>query len=92
MARIQKIRQKAIDRAYYLASHAEDEMAAESFERDEVENAIFKGRIEKKLTGDERGTRYPIEGPVKDGRMMRVICRFKAGSDLLIVTVYALME
>ena len=26
MTRIQKIRQKILDRAYYLSSHAEDEM------------------------------------------------------------------
>jgi len=92
MARIQKIRQKVIDRAYYLSSHAEDEMAADGFERDDVENAIFKGRIGKRLKDDERGTRYRVEGPAKDGRMMCVVCRFRADIDLVIVTVYALTE
>ena len=64
MATIQKIRQKIIDRAYYLSSHAEDELAADGFERADVEHAIFKGRIEKKLTHDERGARYRVEGLV----------------------------
>ena len=92
MAGIQKIRQKLVDRAYYLSSHAEEEMAADEFERADVEHAIFKGRIEKKLTHDERGTRYRIEGPAQDGRMMQVICRFKTESNLVIITVYALAE
>ncbi|MGH9847420.1 MAG: DUF4258 domain-containing protein [Blastocatellia bacterium] len=92
MANIQKIRQKIIDRAYYLSSHAEEEMAVDGFERADVENAICKGRIEKKLTHDERGTRYRIERPAEDDRMMQVLCRFNADSNLVIITVYALME
>ncbi len=92
MASIQKIRQKIIDRAYYLSSHAEEEMANDGFERADIENAIFKGEIEKKLTDDERGTRYRVEGAARDGRMMQVICRFKEDSNLLIITVYALTE
>ena len=92
MTGIQKIRQKIVDRAYYLSAHAEEEMAADEFERTDVEHAIRKGRSEKKLTHDERGTRYRIEGPAQDGRMMQVICRFKAESNLVIITVYALAE
>jgi hypothetical protein len=52
MARIQKIRQKIIDRAYYLSSHAEEEMLDDELRRYDVENAILKGRIEKKLSED----------------------------------------
>ena len=72
MARIQKIRQKVIDRAYYLSSHAEDEMMDDGLERDDVENAILQGRIQKKLSEDVRGTRYCIEGPTKDGRLIPI--------------------
>ncbi len=92
MASIQRIRQKIVDRAYYLSSHAEEEMANDLFERSDVENAILKGEIEKKMTHDERGTRYRIEGPARDGRVMHVICRFREDSNLLIITVYALTE
>ena len=56
MTKIQRIRQKIIDRAYYLSSHAEDEMLDDRLERDDVENAIFKGRVQKKLSEDVRGT------------------------------------
>jgi hypothetical protein len=92
MARIQQIRQKIIDRAYYLSSHAEDEMLDDGLERKDVENAILKGRIQKKLTEDVRGIRYRIEGPAKDGRLLHVVCRFKEEGDLIIITVYALEE
>ena len=92
MAVLQKIRQKIIDREYYLSSHAEEEMWADSFERKDVENAILKGRIEKKLTRDARGIRYRIEGPIIDGRTIHAICRFDEKSELIIITVYALEE
>ena len=92
MTKIQAIRQKIIEREYYLSSHAEDEMADDNLERTDIENAIFKGRIEKKLTQDIRGTRYRIEGPSKDGRTIHIICRFKEKGNLIIITVYALSE
>jgi hypothetical protein len=41
MARIQPIRQKIIDRAYYLSSHAEDEMVDDRLEHEDIENAIL---------------------------------------------------
>jgi len=46
-----------------MSSHAEEEMLDDNLERKDVENAILKGRIEKKMTHDERGVRYRIEGP-----------------------------
>lgn len=92
MARIQLIRQKIIDRAYYLTSHAEDEMLDDGLDRDDVEYTILKGRIQKKLTEDVRGTRYRIEGPAKDGRLIHVICRFKEDGNLIIITAYTPTE
>jgi len=92
MATIQRIRQKIIDRDYYLSSHAEDEILDDKLERDDIENAILRGRIEKRLTQDVRGTRYRIEGPAKDGRQIHVICRFKEDGNLVIITVYTLTE
>lgn len=92
MTKIQKIRQKILDRIYYLASHAEDELLDDRLERRDIENAILKGRIQRKLSGDIRGIRYRIEGPAEDGRLIHVVCRFKEDGYLIIVTVYALME
>jgi len=92
MAKIQRIRQKIIDRAYYLSSHAEEEMLDDELERGDVENVILKGRVEKKLSEDLRGTRYRIEGPAKDGRLTHVICRFREDANLIVVTAYALEE
>jgi len=92
MVKIQTIQQKIIDKEYYLSSHAEDEMEDDNLERDDIENAILKGRIKKKLTQDNRGTRYKIEGPSKDRRIIHVICRFKDDCNLIIITVYALSE
>jgi hypothetical protein len=67
-------------------------MLDDGLERDDVEHAILKGRIQRKLSEDTRGTRYRIEGPAKDGRLIHTICRFKADGDLIILTVYALAE
>ncbi len=92
MAIIQRIRQKIIERDYYLSAHAEDEMIDDALERDDIEYAILKGRIQKKLSYDIRGVRYRIEGPSKDGEQIQVICRFKEDSALVIITVYKLTE
>lgn len=48
-----------------------------------------KGRIEKKLSEDLRGTRYRIEEPTRDGRLIHVICRFREDADVIIITTYA---
>lgn len=88
MSIIEKIRQKVRNRDYYLSSHAEEEMVEDVFERQDVENAIFQGFIQKKLTRDPRGTRYRIEGPAIDGRLIRMLCRFKETGPLIIITVY----
>jgi len=85
---IEKIRQKVRNRDYYLSSHAEEEMAEDRFERRDVENSIRQGFVQKKLTRDPRGTRYRIEGPAMDGRLMNVLCRFKEAGPLIIITVY----
>jgi hypothetical protein len=90
MAILKEIRQKIIDRNYYLSSHAEEEMLDDGLERKDVENAILKGRIEKKMTRDVRGTRYRIEGPAIDGRLIYVLCRFREDTNLIIITLYAL--
>ena len=92
MTIIQGIRQKVIDREYYLSSHAEDEMWADQLERPDVENALLKGRLQKRLTRDPRGTRYRIEGPARDRRPIHIVCRFNEESILVIITVYALGE
>jgi len=73
-----------------MSSHAEEEMLDDDLERKDVENAILKGKIDKKMTHDERGTRYRIEGPARDARLIHVICRFRETANLIIITVYAL--
>ena len=64
------------------------EMAEDGFERKDVENALQRGTVEKKLTRDPRGTRYQVEGPACDGRWMQVLCRFKETGALIIITIY----
>jgi hypothetical protein len=85
-------RQQILDRNYYLSSHAEEEMVDDLLERHDIENAILKGRIEKRLTSDARGSRYRIEGPARDGRGIHVVCRLNEIDELLIITVYALVN
>ena len=67
-------------------------MLDDELTREDIENAILKGRIEKRLSEDIRGTRYRIQGPARDGRLIHVICRFNEDTDVIIITVYALTE
>ena len=87
MASLQRIRQCITDRAYYLTGHARFKIRMEWLERSDVEHAILKGRIERKLTHDPRAVRYRVEGPVPDGRTVHVICRMDQ-RNLCIITVY----
>ena len=89
MASIQSLRQKILDRQYLLSSHAIDEMRADGLNREDVENTILRGRIDKKLSLDPRGARYRIVGPSLDGRSVSVICRIRSDRNLAIITVYA---
>jgi hypothetical protein len=89
MGDLQRIRQLVIARRYYFSAHAEDEMWADGLERLDIERCILRGRIEKRMTEDVRGTRYRIEGPARDERLVHVICRYHEVEDLLIITVYA---
>ncbi len=73
-----------------MSSHAEEEMLDDDLERVDVEYAINNGSIEKRMTYDERGTRYRIEGPARDERLIHVICRFRENTNLIIITVYAI--
>ena len=88
MSIIEKIREKIRSRDYFISSHAEEEMAEDGFDRSDVEHAILHGTVERKLTHDPRGTRYRIEGPAQDGRLMHVLCRFREDRSLIIITVY----
>lgn len=90
MSTLQKIRQRVISRDYFISSHAEEEMLDDDLDRVDIENAILKGRIEKQLSHDSSGTRYRIEGPCLDGRLIHVVCRFREESNMLIITVFAL--
>ena len=89
---LQRLRQKIVDREYYLSSHAEEEMHDDELERRDVETAILKGKLQKRLGHDPRGTRYRIEGTSSDGRAIHVICRLDEEDNLRIITVYALEE
>jgi len=60
MSVLQRIGQLVIDRRYYLFAHAEEEMWADGLERSDIEQCILRGRIEKKMTRDIRGTHYRI--------------------------------
>jgi uncharacterized protein DUF4258 len=89
---LRRLRQRILDRDYYLSSHAEEEMLNDDLERADIESAILKGQIEKRLTRDPRGPRYRIEGPSLDDRIVHVVCRFDEEDSLRIITVYALRE
>jgi len=66
----------------------EEEMAEDALERRDLENAILRGNIDKKMTRDVRGARYRIAGPAEDGRLVHVVCRYREVGDLIIITVY----
>jgi len=81
MSTINRIRQKIIDRAYYLSSHAEDEMVDDNLERADIENAILTGEVDKRLTADVRELATELlETPWMVGYSMLFVVSKKLGS------------
>jgi len=86
---ISKIRQKLRDQEYEIAiPHFFEEMAADQLEFQDIQRAIFTGRIRRKFTRDPRSTRYEVVGQSRDGRQVAVICRLKTTGKLLLITTY----
>lgn len=91
MAIIHRIRNKVEEQDYeFTIPHFFEEMADDNLTFADVQMAITKGRINRKLTRDPRGTRYEVIGPARDGRMIGIIYRIKSTGKLLFITTYAL--
>ena len=89
MATLDKLTQKVRNKEYeFTIPHFFEEMANDNLVFADIENAIFRGRMNRKFTRDPRGTRYEIVGPAKDGRSIAVICRIKSTGKLLFITTY----
>jgi hypothetical protein len=90
---IRAIREKVIKGEYeFTIPHFFEEMADDNLSFVDIQNAILKGRINRKFTKDPRGTRYEIMGEALDGRKISVICRIKNTGKLLLITTYDLKE
>ena len=93
MAIIHRIREKVKKQEYeFTIPHFFEEMANDNLTFTDIEMAIAKGRIRRKLKRDPRGTRYEVVGPTTNGREIGIICRIKSTGKLLFITTYTLEE
>lgn len=89
MAAIDIIREKVRKQEYEFAvPHFFEEMADDDLIFADIEMAIANGRIRRRFTRDQRGTRYEVVGTATDGRRVAIICRVKATGKLLFITTY----
>ena len=89
MAVIDTIREKVRNREYeFTIPHFFEEMAEDDLIFADSEMAIANGRINRRFTRDQRGTRYEVVGPATDGRRIAIIGRIKATGKLLFITTY----
>ena len=87
---IEKLRECVRAERYLISVHANEEMSNDDLILVDLENAILTGKIAKRLTNDERGTRYEVIGQACNGRPVAIVCRTISADWLRIVTVYAL--
>ena len=85
---LQRLRQAVREQNYRISSHANEEMADDLLAAADIENIIFTGKIRRKFTHDQRGSRYEVIGNTADFRQACVVCRFLLSGILLIITVY----
>jgi len=78
---------------YDMTAHAMEEMAEDSLDIGDVEQAILTGKVTKNEKHDPRGTKYVIAGVAADGIIpVGVVGRFTETDRFLIVTVYEITE
>ena len=85
---IERIRQAIRSQRYRISAHANDEMADDALESQDIEAIIVTGMIADRFTHDPRGTRYEVAGTTTDGRSASVVGRFLTSGVLLIITAY----
>jgi hypothetical protein len=69
---IERIRQAIRSQRYRISAHANDEMADDALESQDIEAIIVTGMIADRFTHDPRGTRYEVAGTTTDGRSTEV--------------------
>jgi len=91
LATIDIIKRKVRNQEYeFVVPHFFEEMANDDLRFVDIENAILKGEVRRRLTRDPRGARYEVVGPSMDGRQVAIICRMKSTGRLLLITTYVL--
>jgi hypothetical protein len=68
MRAIDRLRRAVREQRYRISAHANEEMSDDGLEAGDIENIIFTGKIMRRFTRDQRGTRYEIVGMALDGR------------------------
>jgi hypothetical protein len=86
---LRRMQQAVSEEKYRVSSHANEEMAEDSFLIADIEHIINTGKIVQKQTQDPRGRRYVILGHTADNRQGYVVGRFLLSGELLIITAYA---
>jgi hypothetical protein len=87
--RLARIRDMVRSQQYDMSAHAMEEMAEDSLDIDDVEEAILNGRITRIEKDDPRGIKYIVEGTGADWTTpVAVVGRFVSEERYLIVTVY----
>lgn len=90
---IRRIRSALKEGRYEYSIHALEEMDEDHLADSDVHEAIMKGDVVAKLTGDPRGARFVVRGFALDQETeVEVICRFLSSGILRIITVYAVED
>jgi hypothetical protein len=72
-----------------MTAHANEEMAEDYLDIDDVERAVMTGSVVQIQRDDPRGNKFVLHGTAQDGRtVVGVVGRFVSTGRYLIVTVY----
>ena len=72
-----------------MTQHANEEMAEDNLDILDIETSILCGQITKIEKNDPRGTKYTIEGMIKDNKtFVATVGRFTTTGKYRIITVY----
>ncbi len=88
---LRRIRRAIREERYEFTAHAIEEMDDDDLAEEDVRDILLRGKLDRELTRDPRGSRFVVRGEPR-GLEVEVVCRFLPSNRLRIITVYAMEE
>jgi len=85
---IGQLRRKIAFGDYELTGHAKDEMEQDGLTIQDVKTALYNGKIAARQRHGVGRRKLVVSGRARDGRGVRIVCRFTESGRVRVITVF----